>query len=146
MKSSSAYARFAVPLLEQALAESPVVLIHGPRQCGKTTLAQAMGEERGYAYFTFDDAVTLAAATADPVGFVADLPANVILDEVQRAPGLFATIKRAVDRDRRPGRFLLTGSANVLLLPTLADSARRGRGLSSGTRAGHPPATGNVVS
>lgn len=122
MISDAAYPRFATPLLEQALAESPVVLIHGPRQCGKTTLAQTVGDALGYAYFSFDDAVTLAAATSDPVGFVGDLPERAILDEVQRAPSLFIALKRAVDRDRRPGRFLLTGSANVLLLPTLADS------------------------
>jgi predicted AAA+ superfamily ATPase len=122
MAPASPYPRFATPLLEQALAESPVVLIHGPRQCGKTTLAQAVGDAHGYGYFSFDDAVTLAAATSDPVGFVGDLPERAILDEVQRVPSLFTTLKRAVDRDRRPGRFLLTGSANVLLLPTLADS------------------------
>lgn len=122
MTSGSVYPRFATPLLEQALAESPVVLIHGPRQCGKTTLAQTVGDALGYAYFSFDDAVTLAAATSDPIGFVGDLPERAILDEVQRAPSLFTALKRAVDRDRRPGRFLLTGSANVLLLPTLADS------------------------
>lgn len=122
MSLTPPYPRFATPLLEQALAESPVVLIHGPRQCGKTTLAQVVGDARGYSYFSFDDAVTLAAATSDPVGFVGDLPERSILDEVQRAPALFTALKRAVDRDRRPGRFLLTGSANVLLLPTLADS------------------------
>ena len=122
MSSGAEYPRFATPLLRQALAESPVVLIHGPRQCGKTTLAQAVGTALGYTYRSFDDAVTLAAATSDPVGFVDDLPERVILDEVQRVPALFTTLKRAVDRDRRPGRFLLTGSANVLLLPTLADS------------------------
>lgn len=122
MFPSHSYPRFAAPLLEQALSESPVVLIHGPRQCGKTTLAQAVGEEHGYTYFSFDDAVTVAAATIDPAGFVADLPDHAILDEVQRAPTLFTALKRAVDRDRRPGRFLLTGSANVLLLPSLADS------------------------
>jgi uncharacterized protein len=122
MTTALDYPRFATPLLEQALAESPVVLIHGPRQCGKTTLAQSVGTALGYSYFSFDDAVTLAAATSDPVGFVDDLPARVILDEVPRAPALFTTLKRAVDRDRRPGRFLLTGSANVLLVPTLADS------------------------
>jgi hypothetical protein len=122
MSAGAEYPRFATPLLRQALAESPVVLIHGPRQCGKTTLAQAVGTALGYTYRSFDDAVTLAAATSDPVGFVDDLPERVILDEVQRVPALFTTLKRAVDRDRRPGRFLLTGSANVLLLPTLADS------------------------
>jgi hypothetical protein len=105
-----------------ALQDSPVVLLHGPRQCGKTTLAQVVGAARGFTYYTFDDAVTLAAATADPVGFVDDLPDRVVLDEIQRAPALFTSIKRSVDRDRRPGRFLLTGSANVLLVPSLADS------------------------
>lgn len=111
--------RFARPRLLEALADTPVVLVHGPRQCGKTTLAQTL---TGYTYLTFDDAVQLAAAKADPVGFVADLPARVILDEVQRVPELFATLKAAVDRDRRPGRFVLTGSANVLLAPKLSDS------------------------
>lgn len=122
MATDSLYPRLLEPRLVEALADTPVVLIHGPRQCGKTTLAQAVGHPRGYAYFTFDDDVTLAAATADPIGFVGDLPERAILDEVQRAPGIFTSIKSAVDRRRTPGRFLLTGSANVLLVPTLADS------------------------
>jgi predicted AAA+ superfamily ATPase len=112
--------RFVEPRLAESLADTPVVLLHGPRQCGKTTLAQALGKRRGAAYFTFDDEVTLAAATADPVGFVGDLPERVILDEVQRAPGIFASLKSAVDRRRRPGRFLLIGSANVLLVSRVA--------------------------
>ncbi|MDQ3308771.1 MAG: ATP-binding protein [Gemmatimonadota bacterium] len=116
------YARFVRPRLVEALADTPVVLVHGPRQCGKTTLARQVGDAAGYGYVTFDDDVLLASAQADPVGFVADLPARVILDEVQRAPLLFTTLKAAVDRDRVPGRFLLTGSANVLLVPQLADS------------------------
>lgn len=99
-----------------------MVLIHGPRQCGKTTLALRVGVKAGYAYRSFDDEVMLAAALADPIGFVGELPPHCILDEVQRAPGIFTSLKRAADRDRRPGRFLLTGSANVLLVPTLADS------------------------
>lgn len=122
MSADLIYPRFAEPGLVEALADTPVVLIHGPRQCGKTTLTRMAGEKRGYAYFSFDDELTLAAATADPVGFIADLPERVILDEVQRAPGIFSTLKSAVDRRRVPGRFLLTGSANVLLLPTLAES------------------------
>ncbi len=122
MSGSRFYSRFAGPLLKEALADTPVVLVHGPRQCGKTTLAQRVGAVARYAYLTFDDDVTRAAAAADPIGFVADLPARCILDEVQRAPGLFTAIKAAVDRDRTPGRFLLTGSTNVLLVPTLADS------------------------
>jgi len=108
--------------LEEALADSPVVLIHGPRQSGKTTLAQRLGAKRGYAYFNLDDDVVRAAAEADPVGFVAELPRRAVLDEVQRVPSLFTALKVAVDRDRQPGRFLLTGSANVLLVPKLADS------------------------
>ncbi len=116
------FPRFAESRLEEALSDTPVVLIHGPRQCGKTTLARMVGDRRGYAYFTFDDDVARAAAEADPAGFAADLPARTIVDEVQRVPGLFTALKSAVDRDRTPGRFLLTGSANVLLLPNLADS------------------------
>ena len=122
MGAAPLYPRFAELRLAEALTDSPVVLIHGPRQCGKTTLALRTGERAGYAYFNFDDPVALAAATEDPVGFVADLPEHTILDEVQRAPALFTALKSAVDRRRTPGRFLLTGSANVLLVPRLADS------------------------
>lgn len=116
------YPRFVEPRLLEALADSPAVLLHGPRQCGKTTLAQRVGRARGYAYFSFDDDGILAAATTDPVGFIADLPERSILDEVQRAPRIFTALKREIDRRRMPGRFLLTGSANVLLLPALSDS------------------------
>jgi uncharacterized protein len=122
MAADRFYRRFTEAPLLDALADTPVVLIHGPRQCGKTTLARGVGEKRGFAYFSFDDDVTLAAAKADPLGFVADLPDHVVLDEVQRAPMLFPALKSVVDRHRTPGRFLLTGSANVLLLPALADS------------------------
>jgi len=99
-----------------------VVLIHGPRQCGKTTLARAVGDAAGYSYISFDDDVLRASVLADPVGFVSDLPEKVVLDEIQRIPELFTALKVTVDRDRRPGRFILTGSANVLLVPKLADS------------------------
>ena len=116
------YPRFSLSHLTEALQDTPVVLIHGPRQCGKTTLARAVGDATGYAYISFDDDVLRASALADPVGFVANLPDKVVLDEVQRVPELFTALKVAVDRDRRPGRYILTGSANVLLLPRLADS------------------------
>jgi predicted AAA+ superfamily ATPase len=122
MPEAAIYPRYALPRLTEALADSPVVLIHGPRQCGKTTLAQALGERSDYAYLSFDDDVARAAAQADPAGFVSNLPQQVILDEVQRVPALFAALKIAVDRKRVPGRFILTGSANVLLVPKLADS------------------------
>jgi predicted AAA+ superfamily ATPase len=116
------YPRYLRPRLEEALADSPVVLVHGPRQCGKTTLAREVGNAAGFAYFSFDNDVQRAAALADPVGFVADLPERAVLDEVQRVPLLFTSLKEAVDSRRRPGRFILTGSANVLLVPKLADS------------------------
>lgn len=122
MTEPAVYPRCAEPRLIEALADSPVVLIHGPRQCGKTTLARRVGESLGHAYLNFDDDVARRAAQADPAGFVADLPERVILDEVQRAPEIFAALKTVVDRQRVAGRFLLTGSANVLLLPKLADS------------------------
>ncbi len=122
MPEQDLYPRFAEQRLTEALSDSPAVLIHGPRQCGKTTLAQMVGRREGYTYLTFDDGVARAAATSDPAGFVADLPHRVILDEVQHVPGLFVALKAAIDRERAPGRFILTGSANVLLLPKLSDS------------------------
>lgn len=122
MPPQGSYPRFAERRLIEALADSPVVLLHGPRQCGKTTLAQLVGARQGFTYITFDDDVARRAAEADPAGFVDGLPGPVILDEIQRVPGLFTALKATVDRRREPGRFLLTGSANVLLVPHLADS------------------------
>ncbi len=105
------------------LRDRPVVLLNGARQTGKTTLVrELLAGLRRTRYLTFDDAPVLAAARADPAGFVAGLRDSVVLDEIQRAPELFVALKAAVDRDRRPGRFLLTGSANVLLLPRLSES------------------------
>ncbi len=115
--------RVAQSELRAALADTPVVLIHGARQTGKSTLAKAFADEPpGRAYLTLDDAVVLAAAKHDPDGFIAGLRGPVVIDEVQRVPSLLRAIKASVDRDRTPGRFLLTGSANVLLLPRLAES------------------------
>ena len=116
------YPRFLQTHLEEVLNDTPVAVVHGPRQCGKTTLVQLVGEKRGYRYMSFDDVNLVAAAKADPVGFIDRLEQYVILDEVQHVPELFSSIKQSVDNDRQPGRFLLTGSANILLLPKLADS------------------------
>lgn len=118
----SNYPRYLAGRVTEALADTPVVLLHGPRQCGKTTLARQVCEPLGYGYLSFDDDALRAAALADAAGFVAGLPARMVLDEVQRVPQIFTALKVAVDRDRTPGRFLLTGSANVMLLPRLADS------------------------
>lgn len=115
------YKRHVSPLLEDALKDTPVVLLNGARQTGKSTLAQSLSPQ-GRRYFTLDDHVTLAAVKHDPAGFIAGLDGPVTLDEVQRAPELFLALKAAVDRNRQPGSFLLTGSANVLLLPGVADS------------------------
>jgi predicted AAA+ superfamily ATPase len=108
--------------LRAALADTPVVLLNGARQTGKSTLARSVATPRGAGYVTLDDATALAAAGKDPHGFIAGLPQWVVIDEVQKAPGLFPAIKMTVDEDRRPGRFLLTGSANLMLLPRVSES------------------------
>lgn len=107
----------------EALADTPVVLLHGARQTGKSTLVKQLASgEHPSRYFTLDDPAVLSAAQHDPSGFVTALKEPVVIDEVQKAPALFTAIKAAVDRDRRPGRFLLTGSADVMLLPRLSES------------------------
>lgn len=105
------------------LSDSPVVLLAGARQSGKSTLIQSSEFHKGGRRFlTFDDASVLAAAKADPAGFLSAYSGPLALDEVQRVPELFLALKASVDRDRTPGRFLLSGSANVLFLPKVADS------------------------
>lgn len=116
--------RFLQPRILAALADTPILLLVGARQAGKTTLARALIEEGAHdaRYLTLDAPAVLEAATGDPAGFVRGLEGPVILDEVQRAPELFLPIKQAVDSKRVPGSFLLTGSANVLLQPALSDA------------------------
>jgi hypothetical protein len=114
------YARALTPIIREALADTPVVCVVGPRQSGKTTLVQRIAPER--AYVSLDEHNYHQAASLDPAGFVNSLPAAVAIDEVQRAPALLSAIKVAVDRNRQPGRFLLTGSANLLFLPTVSES------------------------
>jgi len=108
--------------LQAALSDTPVVMLVGARQTGKSTLAKALVEGQGARYSTFDEPRLLAAARADPVQFVENLGDTTILDEVQRVPEVFLPIKASVDRDRRPGRFLLTGSANPLFNPEVAEA------------------------
>jgi uncharacterized protein len=118
------YQRHLADALRTALADTPVVLLQGARQVGKSTLAREFVADGTLArYITLDDLTVLGAVQADPAGFVAGLGDEpVAIDEVQRVPELLLALKVAVDRDRRPGRFLLTGSANVLQLPRVADS------------------------
>ncbi|RNF33899.1 ATP-binding protein [Paracoccus methylarcula] len=114
------FKRFIKHRAEEALSDTPVVLIVGPRRAGKTTLVKEM-KEAGRDYITLDDQTVLEAARSDPAGFIRGLD-RAIIDEIQRAPELLLAIKKTVDEDYRPGRFLLTGSANVLTLPRVADS------------------------
>lgn len=114
------YPRFIERQLRQALSDTRVVLITGPRQAGKTTLAGKLARD-DMPFLTLDDDTTLDTAQQDPVGFVRGLD-RAIVDEVQRAPRLLLAIKRSVDIDKRPGRFLLTGSANLMTLPQVSDS------------------------
>jgi predicted AAA+ superfamily ATPase len=105
-----------------ALTDTPVVLLNGARQTGKSTLAIKLAKSIPAEYITLDDATALSAAAFDPVGFSQNLSGTTVIDEVQKAPALFPAIKVLVDNDRRPGRFLLTGSANVMMLPKLSES------------------------
>jgi uncharacterized protein len=106
-----------------ALHDTPVVYLQGARQTGKSTLVQAIAREHGFKdYLTLDATTVFAAAETDPEGFIAGLEGPIVIDEVQRVPRLAAAIKSAVDKNRRPGQFLLTGSASVLALPRLSES------------------------
>ncbi len=117
------FQRHIATAVEVALRDTPVVLLNGARRTGKTTLVQAhTAGLAGARYVTLDDAATLAAAKTDPDAFVAAGGRPFVIDEVQRAPELFRAMKLVVDRSRTPGRFLLTGSANVLSLPRLSES------------------------
>ncbi len=109
-------------LLIESVRDTPVTLIHGPRQSGKTTFVKNMGESLDYSYYTFDDAETRIFAQNDPMGFISDCPDQVILDEIQRVPELCRALKLSVDRNRKPGRFILTDSTSLLLVPELADA------------------------
>ena len=115
--------RNITPEIIEALSDTPVVMLNGARQTGKSTLAKSLISQKHIErYVTLDDATVLAAAKHDPAGFLSGLGESTVIDEIQRAPELFVAIKADVDRNRKPGRFLLTGSANVLLLPRLSES------------------------
>ena len=118
------YYRHITQLIREALTDTPVILLVGARQTGKSTFCSQLLEDGTFdaQFITFDDPATLAAAGADPLGFLKGLNKHVILDEIQRAPELFLSIKKLVDQDRKSRRFILTGSADVMTLPKVADS------------------------
>lgn len=117
------FTRHILPRILTSLEDSPVVLLTGPRQSGKTTLVTKIGETNGYEIVSFDSIVAQSSALEDPVGFIDTRRKPVILDEVQRVPQIFLPIKVDVDKHRDiNGRYILTGSANPLLVPKLGDS------------------------
>lgn len=137
--------RKTVAVGSELLAAFPAVAIQGARQVGKSTLARQLVEGRSAVAVTLDDRRTRDAAVADEVAFVEQNPDGVLLiDEVQREPELLLAIKASIDRNRRPGRFLLTGSADLLTVKGRTDSLAgraatlRLRGLSQGEIAGRP--------
>lgn len=112
-----------MPDLRAALQDTPVTMLIGPRQSGKSTLAKALVDDLDDArYVSLDRGLNLSAARDDPTGFVAGTSQTLVIDEVQRAPDLLLEVKASVDEDRRPGRFVLTGSADVLSLPRVAET------------------------
>lgn len=116
-------ARALAPRVIEALEDTRVIVVLGARQVGKSTLVQQIARDRlGARVLTLDDAGTRDAAASDPTGFIADHDTPVVIDEVQRVPDLLLAIKAHVDRDLRPGQYLLTGSANILTAPTIADA------------------------
>ena len=135
--------RHVLPLVNEMMAESPAVVIQGARQVGKSTLLQQIMQQRPGRLLSLDDDTILRAAKASPTEFVRQDAGSVLaVDEVQRAPELLVAIKAAIDTDRRPGRFLLTGSADLLHLSG-ANESLAGRaetvtlwGLSQGERIG----------
>jgi len=110
-------------VVADAMESARAVALLGPRQAGKSTLAQVLADDRvPAAYLTLDDDSVRSAARADPQGFVAALGRRTVIDEVQRAPDLLLAVKSRLDRDRSPGQFLLTGSANLRRVPGVADA------------------------
>ena len=119
MNNSPYLPRLLSPLVTQALKTSPVMVVSGARQTGKSTLVQRL--ESGMTYLTLDDVETLDRAEREPDALLRS-PSPLVLDEVQRSPDLLLAVKRAVDAHRRAGRFVLTGSANLLLMKRVSET------------------------
>ncbi|MCL2282291.1 MAG: ATP-binding protein [Fibromonadales bacterium] len=115
------YPRWRSNNVKEALKTRRVVVISGARQTGKTTLAKEI-RDKNSVFMPLDKKNILAAALEDPTGFVKNESGTMIIDEIQKAPGLIPEIKYVVDNDRRPGQYLLTGSANIKSLPSVSES------------------------
>ncbi len=117
------YPRFSATLLEEIRSDTPVVMIQGARQVGKSTLTLMASEATSTTFVTLDDPATLEYAVVDPIRFLQQGQGKtLVIDEIQRAPSLVLPLKAEVDRDRKPGRFILTGSADLLTTPSVGDS------------------------
>ena len=109
--------------IENSLKLFPAVLLNGARQVGKSTLAkQLVKEKKIEQYISLDDITVLEAATKDPQGFIDQFNSSIVIDEIQRVPNLILAIKKNIDTKKQTGKFLLTGSANVLSYPDVRDS------------------------
>ena len=135
--------RFARAVIDETLADTPITVIQGARQVGKSTLVRTVVQSREARMLSLDASATYNAALADPDAFVRQTDGLLVVDEIQRAPALIRAMKDAVDEDRRPGRFLITGSANLLTIAGTQESlAGRAEtvalyGLSQGEISGH---------
>ena len=117
--------RHAEVFVREALSDTRIVALIGPRQSGKTTLTRKIAAEAGMSFITLDDAQSRQFANADPNGFMHGID-RAVIDEVQRAPELILAMKKAVDDDPRPGRFLITGSVE-LFRSTISPDSLAGR-------------------
>lgn len=116
------YPRFLTPRLLEAFQDTPLLLIKGARQVGKSTLMKEIVIQRGGQALSFDDPSLLSIAKSDPRGFIDQLQTPILLDEVQRVPEIILPLKLRIDQNQAPGQFFLTGSADFHTLPLIADS------------------------